>query len=64
MRDYWLEGYQPGAPSEDAEKIDVAVAESVICPYCGSRCQYAGWHKEGSYIALAVCPECDWDREF
>ena len=64
VRDYWAEGYRRGAPSQEAADIDSHIAEKMPCPYCGTRCDYEAWHKVGSYIALAVCAACGWEREF
>ena len=56
--------YIPGAPSEEIEGMDARIAEKVLCPYCGTRCDYEAWHTEGSYVALAVCAACGWEQEF
>lgn len=64
VRDYWAEGYYPGAPTLEAEEIDSKIAEQIRCPICGGRCGYDAWHKEGSYIALAVCGDCGYEQEF
>ena len=63
-RDYYLEGYIHGPPSDEAARIDAEIAAGVICPLCDIHCEYDAWHKEGSYVALAVCPMCDWETEF
>ena len=63
-RDYYMEGYTHGPPNDEVGRMDAEIAECATCPHCGAQCQYDAWHKEGSYIALVVCPECDWDREF
>jgi transcription elongation factor Elf1 len=56
--------YTYGAPSEEIAKNDARIAEKIPCPYCGTRCYYEAWHREGSYIALAVCDSCGWYVEF
>jgi len=62
--DHYLQGgYQFGAPSFEAEQIDAHQAEHMTCE-CGGECYYCGFHRVGSYIALAVCRECGREREF
>lgn len=56
--------YTRGAPSEEVAEMDARIAEKIICPYCGTRCDYEAWHMEYSYVALAVCAACGWEREF
>ena len=55
-------GYQPGAPTAEAEAIDVEVARAHPCPKCGGEMFYDGYHRQGNgyaeYIALAVCSSC------
>ena len=63
-RDYLDEGYTHGPPNDEVGRMDAQAAECVACPYCRIHCEYDAWHKEGSYIALAVCPMCDWETEF
>jgi len=60
---YLAHGYQFGAPSLEAEMIDMEQAEGMRCK-CGGRMRYAGFHREGSYIALAICDGCGAEREF
>jgi hypothetical protein len=57
-------GYQRGAPSPDALDIDAAIAERGRCTTCGGPMRYEGYHKEGSYIAFAVCCTCGRRVEF
>jgi len=64
MPDYWAEGYMAGAPSYEAFEIDTQVATNMKCSKCGGECYYEGWHKEGSYIALAICRVCGNEMEF
>jgi len=56
--------YTYGAPSEEVAREDAKIAEKMFCPYCGTRCDYEAWHMDGSYVALAVCAACGWEREF
>ena len=42
---------------------DKLIVESKNCK-CGAPMMYEGWAKEGSYIALAVCPMCGEVVEF
>ena len=56
--------YKLGAPSDEVAEMDARMAEKIVCPYCGTHCDYEPWHKKGSYIALAVCAACGWEREF
>jgi hypothetical protein len=51
-------GYQPGAPTPEAEAIDVEVAQAHPCPKCGGQMWYDGYHRQHEYIALAVCNDC------
>ena len=55
-------GYQPGAPTAEAEAIDVEVAQAHPCPKCGGRMHYDGYHRQHrgctEYVALAVCSKC------
>lgn len=64
VRFYDFMGYKSGAPNPEVEEIDTVVAEGIPCPECGNRCHYEGWHKPGSYIALAICNACDHAVEF
>ena len=57
-------GYRFGAPTREAELIDSQVASRLKCPHCGSTMYYQGWHRSGSYIALAVCRRCGYELEF
>ena len=56
--------YKLHAPSDEIAEMDARIAEKIVCPYCGTRCDYEPWSKKGSYIALAVCAVCGWEREF
>ena len=55
-------GYQPGAPTPEAEAIDAEVAEAHPCPKCGGQMRYDGYHRHENgyteYVALAVCKSC------
>ena len=55
-------GYQSGAPSPEAEAIDVEVAQAHRCPKCGGQMQYDGYHRRHAgrteYVALAACNHC------
>ena len=55
-------GYRPGAPTPEAEAIDVEVAQAHPCPKCGGPMHYEGYHRQyrgyTEYIALAVCNHC------
>ena len=55
-------GYKPGAPTPEAEAIDVEVAQAHPCPKCGGQMHYDGYHRHRNgrieYIALAVCNDC------
>ena len=55
-------GYHPGAPSPEAEAIDVEVAQAHPCPKCGGPMHYDGYHRcrngRTEYVALAVCNHC------
>lgn len=64
--DLWQEGYRWGAPTEEAEEIDASIARRFRCPKCGGEVHYDGWTNErtGSYIAMMVCTQCGWKREF
>jgi hypothetical protein len=62
--DFPLDGYKPGPPTVEAGLIDTKVAKSTTCKKCGGSCHYEGWHKPGSYIALAVCNNCGHVVEF
>ena len=62
---YYLEqGYSPGAPSQQAEDIDAAVAERTPCRRCGGTMYSQGFHKPGAYIVYAVCRLCGYSVEF
>lgn len=63
-QDYRYEGYTYGPPDYEVALIDRPLAEKVICRFCKCHCEYEAWHKPGSYIALAVCPECGWTQEY
>lgn len=56
------EGYRVGAPSEEVEDIDAAIAERYPCPKCGGPMRYEGYHRRNGtyteYLALAVCNRC------
>ena len=61
-------GYQPGAPTSEAEAIDVEVAEAYPCPKCGGQMRYDGYHRHHNgyteYVALAVCKSCGHEISF
>jgi len=52
------DGFYCRAPNMLAEEIDKPIAESMKCRKCRSKMRYEPWTKPGSYIALAVCPNC------
>ena len=58
------QGYRFGAPTQEAEDIDVQVVERLKCPRCKGSMHYEGYHRRGSYVALAVCDHCGWDQAF
>ena len=58
------DGYRFGAPSQEAEEIDSAVAERLRCPRCRGPMHYEGYHRRGSYVALAVCDHCGYVQAF
>lgn len=57
-------GYRQRQPAGTCYQIDAEIAFGMYCPKCGARCVYEGWHKNGSYIALAVCRDCGHEEEF
>ena len=61
---YLMQGYTPGAPTQQAEEIDAAVAERTPCRRCGGTMYSQGYHKEGSYIVFAHCRLCGYAVEF
>ena len=55
------EGYEFGGLNQ----IDIQVCAESNCEECGHKgLKYAGFKKDGSYRAFAVCPECDEASEF
>jgi hypothetical protein len=52
------QGYRYGAPTQEAEDIDVQVTKSMKCRKCGGSMHYEGYHRPGEYVAVAVCNEC------
>ena len=62
------QGYQFGAPSQEAEEIDTQVAEGLKCRRSGGSMRYEGYHKNdggySEYVALAVCNECGYAAAF
>jgi transcription elongation factor Elf1 len=62
VRDY---GYKWGVPSSEAATLDRQVCSESKCEECGHEgLSYQPIHKEGSYIAFAVCPQCGAAHEF
>ena len=61
-----MDGYTRGAPSNFAEEIDRPIAEAMTCKRCRCKMRYEAYHRRetGSYIALAVCPNCGAEVEF
>ena len=57
-------GYERGAPTLEIEEMDARVVDKMACPKCGSKMRYEGHHKEGSYIALAICDGCGHEIAF
>ena len=61
-------GYRPGAPTPEAEAIDVEVAQAHPCPKCGGQMRYEGYHRHSNgyteYVALAVCNDCGHEISF
>ena len=62
------QGYQFGAPSQEAEEIDAQVAEGLKCRKCGGPMRYEGYHRQSrgytEYVALAVCNRCGYELAF
>ena len=56
--------YEYGAPTWEIEEMDALVVDKMRCSQCGGEMEYKGYHKKGSYIALAVCTECGWECAF
>lgn len=55
------EGYEFGA----LNTIDIQVCTDTSCSECGHKgLKYAGFKKDGSYRAFAICPKCDEAIEF
>lgn len=55
------EGYEPGGYNQ----IDIDVCHASTCEECGRKgLKYAGFKKDGSYRAFAICPQCDEAFEF
>jgi superfamily II helicase len=61
-----MEGYTREAPNGLAEMIDRPIAEAMTCRRCKSKMRYEPYYRRetGSYIALAVCPNCGAEVEF
>jgi predicted RNA-binding Zn-ribbon protein involved in translation (DUF1610 family) len=63
-----LNGYEPGAPTAEAEAIDAEVAEAHPCPECGGQMRYDGYHRHHNgyteYVALAICTSCGHEISF
>jgi hypothetical protein len=61
-------GFHYGAPSLEAEEIDVEMAARMKCRKCGGSMRYEGYHKNGGsyveYVALAVCNDCGHEVAF
>jgi len=57
-------GYLPGAPHTDTERLDAKIVALMRCPKCRSKMHYEGYHNDGSYVALAVCNQCGYEKEF
>jgi len=57
-------GYQPGARSTEVEALDGQIVALMRCPKCRSKMHYEGYHNDGSYVALAVCNQCGYEKEF
>jgi hypothetical protein len=58
------QGYRFGAPSAEAEEIDVQVAQNMKCRKCGGPMRYEGYHRQGEYVALAICIRCGHETAF
>ena len=58
------QGYHFGAPSQEAEDIDAQIAARMKCRKCGGGMRYAGYHRQGEYLALAVCDDCGHEIAF
>jgi predicted RNA-binding Zn-ribbon protein involved in translation (DUF1610 family) len=62
------QGYRPGAPTPEAEAIDVEVAQAHPCPECGGQMRYEGYHRQHNgyteYVALAICNDCGHEISF
>jgi len=59
-----MDGYKCKAPSFEAEQIDAEIVAKMKCRRCKSQMRYEPWTRPGSYIALAVCPNCGAEVEF
>ena len=61
-------GYRFGAPSQEAEAIDVQVTERMKCRKCDGSMYYEGYHRQSrgstEYVALAVCNHCGHEIAF
>jgi len=50
-------------PITDDQRLDAKLARCFHCPDCGAKTVYEGWvNDRGSYIALAVCPNCKYKK--
>ena len=61
-------GYNPGAPSAEAQAIDAEIAQACPCSSCGGQMRYEGYHRHHNgyteYVALAVCNDCGREISF
>jgi hypothetical protein len=58
------QGYRYGAPTQEAEDIDVQVTKTMKCRKCGGPMRYEGYHRQDEYIALAICVRCGHETAF
>ena len=62
--DLLVDGYAWGAPTSEAESIDQEIAGGMECRLCGGSCYYEGYHRPGSYVAMAICLDCGYEEAF
>ncbi len=59
---------KPGPPTAEIHHFDSQIAEAQHCPRCHHGMRYEAYHTQGPgltrYIALSVCTNCSYQREF